>query len=187
MPGSAHSRFRRPAGLPRGLAKVVWCWLLLAVLLPAVVLAGGAALAVESGAGWALQDQHGGRWGLVLLRQPGAGDAEGWRLRLNALSPAARLDHRRPLLLEDGLGGHWSLANRSDELVPAGAAALPNGSAQFDDAALQPVPEAFLPLQLRIPLAGAAASQPQESSATLSLEPAAVQALHDLASGSSAT
>jgi hypothetical protein len=164
----------------------LWAWLLLVPLLLAVAWPGGVALAVEGGASWALQDQHGGRWGLVLLRQPGAGDAEGWRLRLNALSPGVRLDHRRPLLLEDGLGGHWSLANRSDELVPADAPALPDGSAQFDAAALSPVPEAFLPLRLRIPLAGAAASQPDEGSASLSLGPAAVQALHDLASGSSA-
>lgn len=184
MRKSAHSCSRRPAGRPRGLTKALWSWLLLLALLPAVVWPGGVALAVEAGASWALQDQHGGRWGLVLLRQPGSGESEGWRLRLNALAPGVSLDHRRPLLLEDGLGGQWSLPNRSEELVPAGAAALPDGSAQFDAAALKPVPEAYLPLRLRIPLAGAAAAQPDAGSASVSLDPAAVQALHDLASSS---
>jgi hypothetical protein len=56
------------------------------------------------------------------------------------------------LLVTDGLHQHWRLDNRSKELVPEGQEVLPRQSAQFDLAELKPVPEAFLPLQLTLPL-----------------------------------
>jgi hypothetical protein len=66
------------------------------------------------------------------------------------------------------------LANRSEELVPAGAEALPPGSAQFDLAGLQPAPQAFLPLRLELPLEG-------EGERVITLGPEVVEALHGLA------
>ena len=50
------------------------------------------------------------------------------RWRLNALGGQPSLDHQRPLRLKDGQGGDWQLANRSQELVPEGAAPLPPAS-----------------------------------------------------------
>ncbi len=59
-------------------------------------------------------------------------------MRMKAKSLAkhfASRDPRRPLVLEDGLGGHWTLANCSEELAPPGRPG-PAGSAQFEAEAL---------------------------------------------------
>lgn len=125
---------------------------LLAVLLALVLVAPGAALALENQR-WALRDQAGHAWSLTLLEQGDPAYPPGLRLRLTDRSGTQQLDHSRPLRLRDGLGGDWELANRSNELVPAGAVDVPAGSAQFDLAGLEPRPRAELPLALEVPLA----------------------------------
>jgi hypothetical protein len=120
---------------------------------------------------WNLEDGSGHRLAATLFEKDGSGVAGGLRLRLNPRSPGVVLDHARPLRLEDSLGGHWNLANRSDELVPPGTADLPPGSAQFDLSVLQPVPAAALPLQLTVPTPSGVI--------TVLLAPARVQELHD--------
>jgi hypothetical protein len=66
------------------------------------------------------------------------------------------VDHQRPLLLSDGLGGAWELPNRSEELVRQGEELIPESSAQFDLAGLVPRPSNALPLRISLPLQGAA-------------------------------
>ncbi len=133
--------------------------------------------ALESSTRWTLQDRSGGRWGLVLLSQSDRSYPPGWRLRLNAMGAQLPLDHQRPLRLEDGQGGVWVLANRSQELVPVGPAPLPPTAAQFDASGLQPAPTGFLPLRLQVPLE-AVDSAPD---AELTLGPDSVMALRELA------
>ena len=101
---------------------------------------------------WDLRDPAGHSWGLVLFQPSAAADPADWRLRLTLRAPVLSLSHRRPLQLDDGLGRHWQLRNRSDELVPRGAVVLPEQSAQFDLAGLQPRPSEALPLHLQVPL-----------------------------------
>ena len=141
---------------------------LLLVLL--LTLAPGRARA-DDGQRWSLRDRDDNRWSLRIFAQPDPAYPSGERLRLSALTPGIAVDHSRPLLLSDGVGGAWTLANRSEELVAAGAGALPEGSAQFDMADLLPRPSYALPLILSLPLAG-------EASAELVLGPEETQALH---------
>lgn len=157
----------RPGGdrLP-ALAAAVLALLLIALL--AAPLAAPA-LAPRS---WLLQDQDGRGWSLTLLEQADPAYPAGLRLRLTDRSDAQRPDHSRPLRLSDGTGGSWQLANRSQELVPAGEQVLPPGSAQFDLAALQPRPRSELPLLLQLPLDSGAVVR-------LIAGPAPVAALHD--------
>ena len=139
-------------------------------LLAVVLLVPGPAWALEVQR-WSLQDQAGHAWSLTLLEQGDPTYPAGLRLRLTDRTGTQQLDHSRPLRLLDGLGGVWELANRSNELVPAGAVDLPAGSAQFDLAGLEPRPRAELPLALEVPLA---AGDP----ARLVAGAAAVAALH---------
>lgn len=141
---------------------------LLLVLL--LTLAPGLARA-DDGQRWSLRDRGDNRWSMRIFAQPDPAYPSGERLRLSALTPGIAVDHSRPLRLSDGVGGSWTLANRSEELVAAGAGALPESSAQFDMAALQPRPSDALPLVLSLPLAG-------EASAELVLGPEETQALH---------
>ncbi len=141
---------------------------LLLVLL--LTLAPGLARA-DDGQRWSLRDRDDNRWSLRIFEQPDPAYPSGERLRLSALTPGIAVDHSRPLLLSDGVGGSWTLANRSEELVAAGAGALPDSSAQFDMADLLPRPSDALPLVLSLPLAG-------EASAELVLGPEETQALH---------
>jgi hypothetical protein len=67
------------------------------------------------------------------------------------------LSHHSPLLLDDGAGHHWQLANCSDELVAASGALLPVQSAQFDLGGLLPRPSGAMPLHLQVPLDGGVA------------------------------
>ena len=122
---------------------------------------------------WNLIDQAGHGWGLMLFEQPDPTYPEGWRLRLNVRTPGVELDHGSPLGLRDGLGGTWTLPNRSAELVPAGQETIPSGSAQFDADALIPTPSDVLPLRLAVPLGDG-------SQATLTLGPDVVTVLHAL-------
>lgn len=101
---------------------------------------------------WLLQDQAGRPWSITLLEQADPAYPDGQRLRLTDRSGSQELDHGRPLRLSDGLGRSWQLANRSQELVMAGTADLPRGSAQFDLADLEPRPRAERPLLLEVPL-----------------------------------
>lgn len=103
---------------------------------------------------WSLVDPEGQRLTAVVFEQPDPADPPGLRLRLNARSPGLRLDHRRPLLWRDGQGEIHVLINRSAELVPPGATLLPDGSAQFDLAAVRPLPDPHQPLRLTVPTAG---------------------------------
>lgn len=154
-----------------------WPWrlglllvMLLTLLLAVLAMAPGAALA-QGAQHWFLQDQAGRPWALTLLEQGDPAYPAGLRLRLTDRSGTQQLDHSRPLLLRDGMGGAWVLANRSQELVPAGEETLPTGSAQFDLAGLEPRPRAELPLALDVPLAAGDPAQ-------LVAGAAAVLALH---------
>ena len=122
---------------------------------------------------WSLRDQDGNRWSLRIFAQPDPAYPSGDRLRLSALTQGIAVDHAKPLLISDGAGGAWTLANRSEELVPPDGGALPEGSAQFDMAALLPRPSDALPLALSLPLAG-------EETASIVLGPSETQALHAL-------
>ncbi len=145
---------------------------LLLGLLLVLTLAPGLARAAE-GARWSVRDQDDNRWSLRIFAQPDPAYPSGDRLRLSALTPGIAVDHARPLLISDGTGGAWTLANRSEELVAPGGGALPEGSAQFDMADLLPRPSEALPLALTLPLSG-------EASALLVLGPAETEALHGL-------
>lgn len=157
--------FRRP-----------WRLALLHGVLPALLLcvwlAMPAAVQALAPQQWAVQDQAGRPWSLTLLEQGDPAYPAGLRLRLTNRFGNQQLDHNRPLQLRDGMGGVWELANRSNELVPAGGEVLPAGSAQFDLADLEPRPRAELPLALEVPLAGGNHGQ-------LVLGASAVAALHD--------
>ena len=100
---------------------------------------------------WTLTDSSGHYWGLTLFEQPDPAYPAGWRLRLTARSPGQVVDHQRPLLLSDGLGGAWNLPNRSEEMVRQGEEVIPEASAQFDAHDLDPRPSEVLPLQLEVP------------------------------------
>lgn len=161
----------RPLGLAwRGGAVVLLLWVLAWCRVAPVQ-------ALESPTRWTLQDRLGDRWGLVLLSQSDRSYPPGWRLRLNAMGAQRPLDHQRPLRLEDGQGGAWELANRSQELVPPGPAPFPPTAAQFDLAGLQPAPAGFLPLRLQVPLETVDAAPDAE----LTLGPDQVMALRELA------
>jgi hypothetical protein len=122
---------------------------------------------------WGLTDQSGHRFSLLVFEQPDPAFPAGWRLRVNALAPGLELDHNRPLLVSDGMGALWSLPNRSEELVPPGADALPPGSAQFDADALVPRPGDAAPLRLQLPTAGG-------EELSIMLGPELVESLHNL-------
>jgi hypothetical protein len=143
---------------------------LLLGLLLVLTLAPGLARADE-GQRWSLRDQDDNRWSLRIFAQPDPAYPSGDRLRLSALTPGVAVDHASPLLISDGMGGAWTLANRSEELVPADGGALPEGSAQFDMADLRPRPSGALPLALTLPLSG-------EASVVLVLGPEETEALH---------
>jgi hypothetical protein len=158
-------------GLRVGVLRVLVAAVVCAVLLCGVVLlAPRAALALEAQR-WTLQDQAGRPWSLTLLEQADPAHPSGLRLRLTDRSGSQRLDHGRSLQLRDGLGGVWELDNRSGELVPAGEAMLPDGSAQFGLPRLEPRLRGELPLVLEVPLVSG-------DSARLMAPPAAVAALH---------
>jgi hypothetical protein len=133
-------------------------------------------LAAASPQLWTLTDSLGHFWGLTLFEQPDPAYPAGWRLRLTARSPGQTVDHQRPLLLSDGLGGGWVLPNRSEELVRQGEKVIPEASAQFDAYALDPRPSEMLPLQLEVPTAD------REGRTLVMLQPEVVQALHKLLS-----
>ena len=148
-----------------------WAASLAALLLVLLLtLAPGLARA-DDGQRWSLRDRGDNRWSMRIFQQPDPAYPSGERLRLSALTPGIAVDHSRPLLLSDGVGGSWTLANRSEELVAAGAGPLPESSAQFDMADLLPRPSDALPLVLSLPLAG-------EALAELVLGPEETQALH---------
>ncbi len=149
------------------------------LLLLALGLAPGLALADTAPQRWTLTDQGGQTWSLTLFAQPDPAYPSGDRLRLNALAPGVAVDHGRPLRISDGLGQEWNLTNRSEELVAPGAGALPPGSAQFDAAGLQPPPSEALPLRLAVPLAGG-------EEALVPLGPQPTLALHGLSEASAA-
>lgn len=145
---------------------------LLLGLLLVLTLAPGLASA-DGGQRWSLRDQDDNRWSLRIFAQPDPAYPSGDRLRLSALTPGIAVDHSRPLLISDGTGGAWTLANRSEELVAPDGGPLPEGAAQFDMADLLPRPSEALPLELNLPLAG-------ETSALLVLGPEETEALHAL-------
>jgi len=156
--------------------------LVLALPAAATLMPGSAASATEETPSaeetpgiqlWSVSDTLGHGWGLSLFGQPDPDFAPGWRLRLNARTPGLSLDHQRPLVIGDGLGGSWELANCSVELVARGEGTLPAGSAQFDATDLDPRPRDALPLRLTLPLADG-------TTATVTLGPEVVAALHAL-------
>lgn len=149
-----------------------WLSALLAVLMSLVLLARPAVAADAVTQRWDLRDDAGQRWGLVLFAQPDPAYPKGWRLRLTAGLGSVALDHHQPLQLDDGLGHHWILGNRSLELVQPGEGRLPIQSAQFDLGDLQPRPSDGLPLHLRVAL--------EDGVADLVLGPDQLTALHTL-------
>ena len=149
----------------------VFAILLLAPALLALPLPVQAAAAPQH---WTIIDASGQLWGLNLFEQPDPAYPAGWRLRLTGRSPGQTLDHRRPLLLSDGLGGAWSLPNRSEELVRLAEEQIPAASAQFDAQSLEPRPSEVLPLRLELPTDG------RDGVALLVLQSEVVLALHEL-------
>jgi len=142
------------------------------LLLLGLILMPSRAWADEGdGLRWTQRDQDGNRWSLRIFAQPDPAWPEGERLRFSALTPGIAVDHSRPLLIGDGAGGAWTLANRSAELVPPERSDLPEGSAQFDLDDLLPRPSDALPLALSLPLAG-------EDTALIVLGPEGTRALH---------
>jgi hypothetical protein len=123
---------------------------------------------------WTLADASGRSWGMSLFEQPDPAYPPGRRLRLTARSAGQTVNHRRPLLMSDGLGGAWTLPNRSEELVREGEDVIPGGAAQFDVHDLDPRPSEVLPLQLQVPTDDA------EGATTVMLQPDVVLALHGL-------
>jgi len=168
---------RSDAGPSRGLRWTLASLLLLVLL--ALGLVPGMALADTAPQRWTLTDQEGQPWSMALFAQPDPAYPGGDRLRLNALAPGVAVDHGRPLRVSDGLTQVWTLTNRSEELVAPGAGALPPASAQFDAAGLQPPPSEALPLRLVVPLAGG-------EEALLPLGPQPTLALHGLSEASPA-
>lgn len=146
---------------------------LLVVLLLFLGLIPASALAAPGPAAWSLTDRSGRAWNLRLIEQADPSYPAGWRLRLNARAPGIEPDHESPLAIEDGMGGTWKLGNRSGELVPAGEATLPAGSAQFHAGDLLPRPGGERPLRMRVTLLRAPAAE-------FILGPDVVEALHDL-------
>nr|WP_254216918.1 DUF3122 domain-containing protein [Synechococcus sp. CCY 9618] len=140
----------------------------------------GSARADDEGQRWSLRDQDDNRWSLRIFAQLDPDYPSGDRLRLSALTPGIAVDHEKPLLISDASGASWSLANRSEELVPADQEELPEGSAQFDMAALIPRPSDALPLELSLSLA-------DDSTALLVLGPGETKALHALRNPVAAT
>lgn len=161
--------------VPRRLHRPNWRPVVAAVLLALtlMVLPLQAQAAVEPQR-WSLTDSSGHLWGLTLFEQPDPAYPAGWRLRLTARSPGQVVDHQRPLLLSDALGGAWNLPNRSEELVRQGEEVIPESSAQFDAHALNPRPSEVLPLQLEVP------TDNQEGTTLVMLQTEVVQALHEL-------
>jgi hypothetical protein len=165
------------ASLPRAQRlRQLLCWPVFAALLIALALLMLPLLAQAAAAPqrWGLTDSSGQLWGLNLFEQPDPAYPAGWRLRLTGRSPGQALDHRRPLLLSDGLGGAWALPNRSEELVRLADEQIPEASAQFDAHALEPRPSAVLPLRLELP------TDEREGVALVVLPPEVVLALHGL-------
>lgn len=160
------------------LRQILWGPVFAAFLLAAALLALLALpLPVQAATApqhWTITDASGQLWGLNLFEQPDPAYPAGWRLRLTGRSPGQTLDHRRPLLLSDGLGGAWSLPNRSEELVRLAEEQIPAASAQFDAHALEPRPSAVLPLRLELP------TDEREGVALLVLQSEVVLALHEL-------
>lgn len=138
------------------------CWqTLLMVRLVAFLLILGLGIAPPAQAAadiqrWSQGDTSGDRWLVSLFEQPDPDFEAGWRLRLNGLGPDQHPDHGRSVAIEDTMGNHWELPNRSQEMVPAGETAIPDGSAQFDLAELMPRPSSALPLRLLVPMQGGA-------------------------------
>ena len=161
---AAH-RLHRPSWRP------VFAAVLLALTLMVLPLQAQPAIDPQR---WTLTDSSGHSWGMTLFEQPDPAYPAGWRLRLTARSPGQVVDHQRPLLLSDGLGGAWSLPNRSEELVRQGEEVIPESSAQFDAHDLDPRPSEVLPLQLEVP------TDNQEGTTLVMLQPEVVQALHEL-------
>ena len=161
--------------VPRRLHRPNWRPVVAAVLLALtlMVLPLQAQAAVEPQR-WSLTDASGHLWGLSLFEQPDPAYPAGWRLRLTARSPGQVVDHQRPLLLSDGLGGAWTLPNRSQELVRQGEEVIPESSAQFDVHGLDPRPSEVLPLQLELP------TNKRGGTTLVMLQPEVVQALHQL-------
>ena len=160
------------------LRQILWGPVFAALLLAAALLALLALpLPVQAATApqhWTITDASGQLWGLNLFEQPDPAYPAGWRLRLTGRSPGQTLDHRRPLLLSDGLGGAWSLPNRSEELVRLAEEQIPAASAQFDAQSLEPRPSEVLPLRLELPTDG------RDGVALLVLQSEVVLALHEL-------
>lgn len=142
---------------------------LVAALLVSLVLVAPAA----AGESWSLHDETGHRFQASVFEQPYPEYPSGLRLRLNALEAGIQLDHADALQMSDAMGQRWTLANRSEEIVPPDGTPIPSGSAQFDLDDLTPRPSEALPLQLTL--------TSTSGQLRIDLTPEQTQTLHDLA------
>lgn len=130
------------------------------------------AAAADSSGNWNLDDGSGHRLGAVLYERSNIDSSAGLRLKLNAESDGLKLDHARPLVLSDGRGQDWSLANRSGELMASNDGAIPVASSQYDAGCLKPIPSDGVPLEMTVVSSAGDLS--------FSLSPGQVQTLHSL-------
>jgi hypothetical protein len=130
------------------------------------------ATAADSSGNWNLEDGSGHRLGAVLYERSNIDSSAGLRLKLTAESDGLKLDHARPLMLSDGRGQNWSLANRSGELMANNDGATPVASSQYDASCLNPTPSDGVPLEMTVVSSAGDLS--------FALSPGQVQTLHSL-------
>lgn len=80
------------------------------------------AVAVDS---WTLSDEDGQSFQASVFEQPFPEYSSGWLLRLNALGAGSELDHDDARQVSDAMGQGWTLANRSEEIVPPDGTPIP--------------------------------------------------------------
>ena len=137
-------RCRRSFTAGRSWSIAVGLLFLLSLVVPSAALA-------DNAGNWNLDDGSGHRLGVMLYERSNINNPSGLRLRLNAESDGLKLDHARPLLLSDGRGHEWSLANLSKDIMATQGGAIPVGSSQFDARSLNPIPGVEMLLQMTVP------------------------------------
>jgi hypothetical protein len=130
------------------------------------------AMAADSSGNWNLEDGSGHRLGAVLYERSNIDSSAGLRLKLTAESDGLKLDHARPLMLSDGRGQNWSLANRSGELMASNDGVTPVASSQYDAGCLKPIPSDGVPLEMTVVSSA--------GDLNFALSPGQVQTLHSL-------
>jgi len=143
---------------------------LLAIALSLLLTLGASSTAAAAPQRYRLHDQNGNSWLAVVIDEPQA-DGLHWSLRLTATDSDTALDHRAAMTMSDAVDHTWTLANTSRSMVPDNETPMPQESAQFSLAALNPVPADTRPLILHVPL-------DQEGEAVIVSDPPFTAALH---------